>query len=195
MSGGLDSFPGAARMSARPISVRQSCRSGLCLLLAGLMLSGGPVLADGPVEVRSKDVALSDSGVLNGTVLNTAAQPVSDVAIQILHEEKVVASTKSDAEGKFAVRGLRNGAHVIQVAGVQQPVRFWGQDAAPPAALTQMAIVVPDDVVRGQAGYLPIVSPGFYDSSAAAFLVIGAGVAITLGTTLGADDYEQPASP
>lgn len=195
MSGGLDSFQGASRMSVRPISVRQSCRSGLCLLLAGLMLTGGPVLADGPVEIRAKDVALSDSGSLNGTVLNSAAQPVSDVAIQVLHEGKVVASTKSDAEGKFAIRGLRNGAHVIQVGGIQQPVRFWGQDAAPPAALSQMAIVVPDDVVRGQAGYLPIVSPGFYDSSAAAFLVIGAGVAITLGTTLAADDYEQPVSP
>ena len=182
-------------MSVRPISVCQSCRSFFCFVLAGLMLVGRPVCAEGPTDIRAKDVALSESGMLTGTVLNTAAKPVSDVAIQIIHEDKVVASTKSDAEGKFAVRGLRNGAHVMQVAGVQQPVRFWGQDAAPPAALSQMAIVVPDDVVRGQAGYLPIVSPGFYNSSAAAFLVIGAGVAITLGTTLGASDYEQPASP
>jgi hypothetical protein len=178
-------------MSVFPISVFQNLRSFVCLVLAGLLLVGTPVHADGPAEIRAKDVVLADSGMLSGTVLNNTAQRVSDVAIQILHENKVVASTTSRADGRFAVRGLRNGAHVIQVAGVQQPIRLWGHDAAPPTALSQLAVVVPDDVVRGQAGLVPFVAPGFYNSTSAAFLVIGAGVGATLGTTLTADHYND----
>lgn len=178
------------------VSVRRSLRSALCVLLAGLMVAGPSVLAEGPVEIRAKDVALSSGGLLQGTILNSTAQPVSDVAVQILHGEKVVASTTSNAEGHFAVQGLRNGSHIIQVAGTQQQVRFWSENAAPPAALNQMSVVVSDDaIVRGQMGYMPVVQSGFYNTSTAAWLLIGTGVAVTLGTTLAADDYQQPASP
>ena len=59
-----------------------------------------------------------------GTVLSTEGQPVSGMAVSILHHESTVATTVSNEEGEFAVKGLRHGAHVIKVGSKQQPVRL-----------------------------------------------------------------------
>ena len=164
-----------------------SLKKPLCLLLTGMISVGTPVMAAGPVEIRSSDVSLTD-GVLAGTVLNTSAQPVSGLNVHLLHNEKVIASATSDENGQFAIRGLRNGGHVLQVGAVQQPVRFWGTQAAPPSAASKMAIVVNEEVVRGQQSGGPnLLIP---------LAIIGGAVAVTLATTLGADDPSAPpASP
>ena len=175
-------------------SITRSLKSGTCLLLAGLLTVGSPLMASEPVEVRSSDVALSTGGLLNGTVLNTAAQPVVGVAVNVLHDDKVVATSTTNEQGEFTVKGLRNGAHVVKVGTTQHAVRLWGTDTAPPTAVENIAIVVDEETVRGQLG-MPMVrqTGGFIRSNAGALLLIGGAVAITLGTTL--DNDAQPASP
>jgi hypothetical protein len=177
-------------------SIATSLRNGTCLLLAGMLSVGSPLMAGEPVqigsteEIRSSDVVLHNGGVLQGTVLNTEGQPVSGVTVRIVHKENSVATTVSNEEGKFAVKGLRNGAHMIEVGTKLQPVRLWGTNTAPPAAIENVAIVVDEEAVRGQmfggGGGLP-------GSGIGGLVLIGAATAITLGTTL--DNNAAPASP
>ena len=172
----------------------KSLRNGTCLLLAGLLSVGTPLMAGEPVEIRSTDVSLHVGGFLKGTVLNTAAQPMAGVPVNVFHEDKVVATAMSDKNGGFIVKGLRNGAHVVKVGTTQKAVRLWGPDTAPPAAVENIAIVVDDEAVRGQLGLMSgSQAGGFIASNAGAFLLIGGAAAITLGTTL--DNNAAPASP
>ena len=165
-------------------------------VLAGLLSVGTPLMASEPVqintveEVRAFDVVLHSGGVVHGTVLNTEGQPVSGVAVNILHHEATVATTVSNEDGKFAVKGLRNGAHIIEVGAKQQAVRLWGSNTAPPAAIENVAIVVNEEAVRGQ---MLGGTGGLLRSNIGGIVLIGAATAITLGTTL--DNNAAPASP
>jgi hypothetical protein len=179
---------------------KYSLKNTVCLTLAAVMSVGTPLMGAGPLEIRSTDIALQ-SGLLTGKVVNTQAQPVAELPIQLLHGDTVIATVTSDENGEFAVRGLRSGGHVIRIGANQHPVRFWGAQAAPPAATSNIAIVVDELIVRGQgcgddgcgesAGLCGIpVNP-------MALLLIGGATAATLAITLndGDDDAIIPASP
>ena len=181
-------------LSLRQNWIVRSFQNITCLLLAGLLSLGTPLVADEPVEVRSTDVSLQIGGFLKGTVLNTAAQPVAGVPVNVFHEDKVVATSMSTELGEFTVKGLRNGAHVIKVGATQQTVRLWGANTAPPGAVENIAIVVDEETVRGQIGAgSGNQNRGFIGSNAGALLLIGGATAIVLGTTL--DNNATPASP
>ena len=182
-------------------SIRTSMRNSTSLLLAGLLSFGSPLVAGEPVQIGareqiySSDVVLHNGGVLHGTVLNTEGQPVSGVKVSILHKEISIAITVSNEEGKFAVKGLRNGAHTIEVGSKYQPVRLWGTNTAPPAAIENVAIVIDEEAVRGQmfggGGSMP--GGGFLGSRIGGLMLVGGAAAITLATTL--DNNATPASP
>jgi len=179
---------------------KYSLKNAICLTLAAVMSVGTPLMGAGPLEIRSTDVALR-GGQLTGRVLNTEAQPVAKLPIQLIHEDTVIATVTSDEKGEFAVRGLRSGGHVIRIGSNQHPVRFWGAQAAPPAAASNISIVVDEQVVRGQG----CGDDGCGESSGlcgvpmnpAALLLIGGATAATLAITLndGDDDASIPASP
>jgi Carboxypeptidase regulatory-like domain len=170
-------------------------RKALSLLLAGLLTAGNLVVAGGPFEIRSTDVTLNQDGLLSGTVLNVSAQPVSGVTVRVLHGESIVATSTSNEEGHFHVKGLRHGSHLIQVGGEQHPIRFLGPNTAPPASTAQMAIVIDEQVVRGQAGFAPMYVSNGLNANMGAFLLIGGATAIVLGTTLGANNDSSPLVP
>lgn len=176
------------RFNLRHNSIAKSLRKGTCLLLAAVLVVGTPAIAGEPVEIRSSDVALTAGGLLKGTVLSTAAYPLSGVAVDVLHDDRIVAKAMSNEQGEFSVKGLRSGAHVVKAGTTVQAVRLWGTDTAPPAAAENIAIVVDEKVVRGQSEAV-----GFIRSNAGALLFIGGAVGIVLGTTL--DNTSSPASP
>ena len=186
--------------------VSTSMRNGTFLLLAGLVSLGSPLMAGEPVqirateEIRSSDVVLQNGGVLQGTVLNTEGQPVSGVTVSIHHKESSIAKTVSGADGKFAVKGLRNGAHLIEVGTQRQPVRLWGTDIAPPAAIENVAVVIDEEAVRGQMLGGGTALGGALGSGVGWLIIVGGATAITLGTTLDnsatlPDQNPAPASP
>ncbi len=171
-------------------------RKCTCLLLAGLLSVGTSVIAGEPTEIRSSDVVLNDGGLLTGTALTTEAQPVAGIQVHVLHEEKIVAKTTSDEKGEFSVKGLRNGAHTIQIGATQQSVRLWGTNSAPPAAVENVAIVVDDETVRGQNGMLPIAQPEtFLANNMGKLLLLGGAAAIAIGVTQNRHKSSTPASP
>jgi hypothetical protein len=181
-----------------------SWKKAVCVTLSAVLTLGSPVFAGGPVEIRSTDIALGQ-GQLTGSVLNAAGQPVGGINVHVLHGASVVATVASNEDGQFVVEGLRNGAHVIQVGASVQPVRFWSSQAAPPAAAEQLAIVVDEEIVRGQCGDAcgdPCGDPcgeacgaGKKCCSGLGLLLFGGAVAATLVYTLDQNGSDAPASP
>ena len=108
-----------------------------------------PVLADEPVELRSRDVLLH-SGSLSGVVVDRDSRPLPGISVQLLHGKTLIATATSDDNGNFAVHGLRNGGHVVATGEEKELVRFWNSSAAPPSASARLIMVVDEQVIRGQ---------------------------------------------
>lgn len=173
-------------------------RNCLSLLLSASLVSSSTLLASDTVAFRSSDCTLGQDGTLAGTVVNHSGQPVAGIHVHVLHQNRVVATVVSDPQGDFSVNGLRHGAHLLQIGATQEQVRFWSRDVAPPAAVAHMAIVVDEQVVRGQdCG--ESCGEGFCNSgmswgAVGGLILIGGAVATTLALTLDNDD-DRPASP
>lgn len=126
------------------------------------------------------DVVLHAGGVLRGVVLSSleAGKPVGAVAgvrVAVLRGGKLVAESKSDSRGRFAVSNLSGGKYVIVVAG-QTGVewvlcRAWTPGTAPPKASPVARVALGEGVVRGQ-GPLPAVK--FSEAALMAGVVVGA---------------------
>lgn len=146
---------------------------------------------DEPAETIGTDVILHEQGMLQGSVLDEAGRPIASAEVRILKSSRVVAVVTTDEAGRFWIRSLRNGTHVLQTDGAMQIVRFWGKSAAPPSAVDNLTVVVrPDPLVRGQAASLPGVmgNPWF----------IAGVVGVAVGTVLIVDhenDDDNRAAP
>ena len=173
-----------------------SVRSSLSIALSMVMLIGSPVLAAEAVAVRSTDYLLGQKGVLVGSVVNQQGQPAAGLPVQVLHDGRVVATAYSNEQGEFAVESLRNGIHTVQLGETQRPVRFWSDAAAPPSAVSRMAIVVDEEVVRGQCGEAcgegGCRAGGLTWGTTCGLLLVGGAVATTLALTL--DDQKSGAA-
>ena len=173
-----------------------SVRSSVCLALSMVMLIGSPVIATEAVAVRSTDYLLGQQGVLVGSVVNQQGQPAAGLPVQVLHEGRVIATVYSNEKGDFIVGSLRNGNHTVQLGETLRPVRFWSNASAPPSAVNRMAIVVDEEVVRGQCGDSCGEGSsrrcGLTWGTACGVLLIGGAVATTLALTL--DDQKSGAN-
>ncbi|MEI6540236.1 MAG: carboxypeptidase-like regulatory domain-containing protein [Planctomycetota bacterium] len=175
----------------------KSIHSGVSVVLSMALLVGSPLLASETVAIRSSDYLLGQESILAGSVVNQSGMPVAGLPVQVLHKGQVIATALSDDKGEFAVQGLRNGQHTVKVGASQQSVRFWMSKAAPPTAVSRLAIVVDEEVVRGQCG--EGCGEGFSGAdhrawkTAVGVLLIGGAVATTLALTL--DDNNSSAVP
>lgn len=179
----------------------KSIHSGVSVVLSMALLVGSPLQASETVAIRSSDYLLGQQSILAGSVLNQSGLPVAGLPVQVLHKGQVIATALSDDKGEFAVQGLRNGQHTVKVGASQQSVRFWMSKAAPPTAVSRLAIVVDEEVVRGQCGEgcAEGCGEGFSGAdhrawkTAVGVLLIGGAVATTLALTL--DDNNSSAAP
>ncbi len=166
-------------------------RSLIWLVAAGMLLNGVPVQAAQSRGFDASDVIVDGNGLLIGTVMNSEAQPLSQMKVEILNGQDVVATAQTTSEGHFAVKGLRSGPHIIRCSETQKVVRFWNTSAAPPNAISRVAVIVDQQpVVRaqsnGMSGYM------------VPFGIGAAALAGTLWATLGQDDNSDviiPVSP
>jgi hypothetical protein len=100
-----------------------------------------------------RDIALAQGGLLLGQVLNESMQPLPGLEVAIQSGGQTMATTKTDANGTFAVAGLRGGLHQIATRKSVQNCRLWAHGTAPPSATEQLRFVPGQDtVVRGQWG-------------------------------------------
>jgi hypothetical protein len=123
-----------------------------------------PPRAVKPSTVRAMpkpiDVKLRAGGELSAVVHNPAGKPQPGAMVAVLHEGTEVALVKTDANGRFAVGGLRRGNHIVQVQNLSNPVRLWPENAAPPQAIANPVITLEpgsEEALEGEGVYEPEV--------------------------------------
>jgi hypothetical protein len=98
-----------------------------------------------------RDIALTPGGLLVGQVLDESMKPVRGTPVAIQVEGKTAASTVTDANGVFAVAGLRGGVHQVATGDSIENYRFWAPGTAPPQAAANLRFVPGQArIVRGQ---------------------------------------------
>ena len=97
---------------------------------------------------RVLDVKLSADGVVHGMVVNEAGHARSEVEVTFQTGDQIT-KVKSDAQGRFAVRGLKPGLTTASVNGTGQTLRIWQGQVAPPKASSGV-MLVNGSVQRGQ---------------------------------------------
>jgi hypothetical protein len=168
----------------------------------GVLLSG-PVMAG--VDSVIRDVELTQDGTLYGQVYTPEGQPISSASVQLRYNGKQVATTNSDTKGRFAITGVRGGAHEVTVGNVAAPVRLWKSGTAPQHAVRGLTLAANETVVRGQS-YDPYYEPvqggptGFGMLDIITLTTVGSavgGLVIAIDNNNKLDDIEAslPASP
>lgn len=115
-----------------------------------------PILAAGITDVK-----LSEGGTLHGKFVDRQGKAIHAAPVMVVHKGKEVASTMTDAEGRFVVKNLRAGEHAICSAQYVQQARLWTERNAPPSAKAESVIVAKEGVVRGQDGCCLGMGPDF----------------------------------
>jgi tetratricopeptide (TPR) repeat protein len=60
--------------------------------------------------------AASQEGVVNGQILDVTGKPWADIGIQAVSDQGGKSDTKTDKDGNFTIRGLRNGVYTVSIA-------------------------------------------------------------------------------
>jgi hypothetical protein len=162
---------------------------------AGAHATSPPAKPPGTID----DLVLRPGGVLEGRVLcpeNRAdGSRVAGLPVALLRAAETVATTVTDAQGKFAFGNLRGGLYRVLISAAEEPrwrfCRLWTADAAPPHASDRLSVLVGGRLTRGQSplpiGRLP---------QAATIVAIAAGAFLPpiIYHAVNKDDY-IPASP
>jgi hypothetical protein len=138
-------------MNRRSLTTRLlSCALACSFILPPLSFAAEPVqprqAKARPAAPRPLDVRLGPDGELVGMVRDSAGKPRQGVEVAVFHQGHEIAATETNAEGKFAVAGLRRGEHVILAQQVESPVRLWPEGAAPPQAVESPVITAEEEV-------------------------------------------------
>jgi hypothetical protein len=121
---------------------------------------------------QTADVALVQ-GELRGRLVNGQGLPLEGAMVDIATADGSIAQTNTDAQGQFAVKGLKGGVYRITAGNETRAVRVWTERTAPPAAKPGLTMVSQAPAVRGQFGG---VTPGMVllTSGVIASVVLGA---------------------
>jgi hypothetical protein len=96
------------------------------------------------------DVALSEQGTLQGSVIDPQGSPVPRVSVIVGQTGQAKAYAQTGAEGQFSVSGLRGGVYQVMSGQGAGTFRLWAADTAPPGARHSAMIVTRSTTVRGQ---------------------------------------------
>lgn len=96
-----------------------------------------------------RDVALRDGGRLTGQVLDAAGTPVADTAVAVVDRGQVLASARTNADGRFAITGVKAGVCEVATTSGVTVCRLWAPRTAPPSAQQDALVIHGDTVVRG----------------------------------------------
>jgi len=104
------------------------------------------------VDASVFDIGLKSDGVFAGRVVDHTGAPAAKAEVIVRQGHQVVAQTKTDAEGHFAVKGLRGGVYEVSSGKTVGTYRVWNETVAPPAAKEQALLVLGQNGARGQFG-------------------------------------------
>jgi hypothetical protein len=142
---------------------------------------------------KIRDVALAEDGSFTGRVINDQGKPLDGVVVKLTRNDKEVATTNADSQGRFKFVSLKGGLYQVQTPQSQTTYRLWQADVAPAQAMKTVVVNGAAPVVRGQLG--------FVDPATMAALGLGiagvalAGVAVHKLDNLEDDVDKIPTSP
>ena len=134
-------------------------------------------LAEEGTALTIRDIQLDSAGILNGQLVNRHNAPFASHEIELIREDRVVATANTDKDGKFAIKGINGGSYVLAARGGKTPVRLWKAGTAPPSATRGVLLVALDRAVSGNFGPRGGSSSLFRPAEGAALLAIPAVIA------------------
>jgi hypothetical protein len=117
----------------------------LLVAVAGLLVPRSVSASDAGIS----DAALQAGGTLYGQLVDAEGIPRKAAQVALRHDQRVIAVAKTDAQGRFAVSGLRGGIYQVETTFGSQTYRLWAPNTAPPAA-RESILLTSGDIVRGQ---------------------------------------------
>jgi hypothetical protein len=148
--------------------IRWMTRAAVGLALIGSLVPEHHALAQGPGQRLAQaepapaaaspmpdvtDVALTAGGEFSGQVVDAQGRPQAGTNVMVCKQQQVVATTTTDQQGQFSMRGLQGGMYQVVAGQGMQSFRLWAPGTAPPAARQSALVVASDQVVRGQGGW------------------------------------------
>jgi hypothetical protein len=118
------------------------------------------------------DIGLKQDGVFAGRVVDHTGTPAAKQEVTVRQGQQVVAKAVTDAEGRFAVKGLKGGVYEVASGSTAGSYRVWNETAAPPAAKEQALLVLGQNGTRGKFGAM---------SGGTILLAAGVIAALTVG--------------
>ncbi len=129
------------------------------------------------------DVRLAEGGSFAGRLLDPAGKPLAGQTVQLRQADRTLAQTRSGDRGEFSFDEVRGGVYQVTIGASAVACRAWTDQAAPPAATGELAIVTHPDVIRGQQ---PISS--LFSNPLFVGLIIAAAIAIPVAIHNSQDD-------
>ena len=131
-------------------------RAALCLACFGMMIPQGALVAaaEKPQQqttARMLDVKLTD-GSASGLIVDAQGKVLKGAKIALRYQNRVVAQTTTNADGRFAITGLIGGVHELETVNGRVPARLWTEKTAPASAKPVALIVSDKNVIRAQCG-------------------------------------------
>lgn len=142
--------------------------------------------------VKTRDVKLDASGSLRVRLVDAQGNGLKNVELSVRSASGVELKSITNEDGQAIFANVRPGVHMIPTGTSVELVRVWTADVAPPKAIDSLAVVVDENVVRGQA--LPFVgsaTAGGTSVSPLTLLTIGSLGLATYATIEAADLQNQ----
>ena len=139
----------------------------LGLLVPQVAMAEGHAVRQAPIH----DAALGAGGMLKGGLVSSNGTPEAGRDIYLVSDGELIAKARTDAEGRFEIRGVRAGLYTLQANGVAASYRVWSEAASPPSAVSDILLVSNEDLVaRG------FIHPNWGKPLLLGSLLIAAGV-------------------
>lgn len=176
-------YPRAKALTGRDMKTFKTFRAAVVALTClGVVVPRGaiaanPVVVDGvPVSQVVEDLELQN-GMLIGGLVDASGKGVADAPVVIGQQGKPVAELRTDAEGRFAAKGLKPGLYQVVSHGKVSTHRVWESGKAPAEAKRGVIHSVDPQIARGASngGLLGILA-----NPLVLALVIAAAIAIPL---------------
>ena len=97
-----------------------------------------------------QDVGLQKGGTLMGQLVCPSGTPVAGAKISLLQNNRELAKTITDKQGKFSFAGLRGGVYRLVTADSDGLYRLWAAGTAPKSTGQIAQVVAGGPVMRGQ---------------------------------------------
>ncbi|GIS62016.1 MAG: hypothetical protein CM1200mP2_42410 [Planctomycetaceae bacterium] len=147
------------------------------------------------------DVVLSPDGTLAGRVVDTRHRPRGGTIVNVHRGRRVVARTRTDADGRYAITDLPGGLYQFRVGDSLTLVRVWSAGTAPRGSRQSLASRGrrPGSSAAGNEespSETTEPSPGdLFASPITSTVLVFAGIAGAIFLIAELDDDDPPASP